>query len=238
MATAVSEKRLCDAIEEVHDTYGDANGGAGAGAGWLCNEQRFDECDLGPDVASDVLENPSIAEFILVTLGKTDGNIDIVPANELEVGVSAYGLYNLAELGFTDKDANAFIENTTSVEELQTEVGCQHGRLIELKSGIEHCENILMSPEPIASDLSDVLKEKEGLQAEHAVLKETYTMCKTELDMTLLAIHVFTNRVRRRVTETRKPFREPVRVLNLLQKYSKWEEELAEMAEMAEGDKL
>jgi hypothetical protein len=229
---ATIEKRLYDAMEEMHDS---ANGGAGAGyAGppiapaWLADELRYENCDEGPDMASDFLENPSTAEFVLVTLGKTDGNIDIVPANELDAYVTAHGLYNLAELGFTDEEADTYLGNTDAEEGLGAEVANLESRLAEMEGGVERNEALLQILEPMGGDLSDIREEKEMMEAELATLKEQHAMCKAELDATLTAIHVFRKRVRRAVVASRKPLKTAVLVRELLRKY---EEEAVEVAE-------
>jgi hypothetical protein len=235
MATAI-EKRLADALEDMHDA---ANGGAGAGYAappalpdWYVSEMHYENCDEGPDMASDFLENPSTAESVLVTLGKTDGNTDIVPANELDAYVTVYGLYNLAELGFTDEEADTYLGNLEAEAALDMEVSHLESRVAEMEGGIERSESLLYILEPTGGDLSDIREEKEMMEAEHAMLKEQHAMCKAELDATLTAIHVFRKRVRRAVVASRKPLKTAVLVRELLRKY---EEEAVEVEVMESG---
>lgn len=215
-------------MEEMHL----AAGGAGAGysgpplaPAWLASELKHENGDEAPDLASHFLTNPTAAEEVLVLLGKTDGDIDIVPANELDIFTTAHGLYSLAELGFSNDEAQTFIDNRYDVLPLEDEVARLEGRLAELEGGIDHRTTLLVILDPTSVETASIAVEAEQMQVEFDRLKEAYELCKYEQDDVQLALHTFTKRVRHAVVRTYKPLRKVVAVRELLRKYEEGEEE-------------
>jgi hypothetical protein len=233
-AAAVPEKRLHEALEEMHL----AAGGAGAGHGaslrdppltpsWLASELKHENEDDGPDLASHFLENPTAAKSVFVVLWKTDGDIDIMLANELDVWETVHGLYNLAELGITDKEAEVFIRNRYNILPLEDEVACAEGRLAELEGGIDHRMTLLVLLDLTSSDSASIAEEAEQMQVELDRLNEEHTACKAELVSVKGALQMFTKRVRLAVVAAYKPLRRAVTVRELLRKYEEEEEDEA-----------
>lgn len=223
----VSEKHLVAAMEEMHFAA------AGAGVGytgphltpaWLASELKHENEDEGPDMASHFLEDPTAAEEVLVVLGRTDGDIEIVPANELDVWTDAHGLYSLAELGFSDDDAQAFIDNHDAVMPLEDEVARLESRLAELEGGVDHRTTLLVILDPTSASTAGLAEEAEQMQVELDRLNKEYEERKFELDDAKLALHEFTKQVRRAVVRTFKPLRKAVVVRELLRKYEEGEE--------------
>lgn len=232
-AAAVPEKHLHEALEEMHL----AAGGAGAGHGaslcdpplapsWLASELKYQNEDEGPDVASHFLENPTAAKSVFVVLGKTDGDIDIVPANELDVWETVHGLYSLAELGISDKEAEAFIENRYLVLPLEEEIACSEGRLAELEGGIDQRMTLLVLLDPTAAETASLAEEAEQMQAELEQQTEEHKVRKAELESVKRALQMLTKRVRLAVVATYKPLRRAVCVRELLRKYEEEDEAL------------
>lgn len=167
---------------------------------WLADELRHENMDDGPDTASSFLEDPTSAESLLVILGRTDGDIEIIQANELDVYTMAHGLYNFAELGFADEQADCFLHTTLALGPLEVETESLEASLVELKNrsvSREECEEA----------------------------EATYEMYKMELDTTRAVLLAVKKQVRLAVVGSRKPRHVPILVRDLLRKYEVGDDE-------------
>jgi hypothetical protein len=206
---------------------------------WLADELRHENMDEGPDAASNFLEDPTPAESLLVTLGRTDGDVEIILANDLDVYTMAHGLYNFAELGFTDKQADCFLHNTLTLGPLEAETAGLEASLVELKNrfarlgeDIDHRLTLVVLLDPTSSDTASFVREIARMQVEYDELEggceevgTKYEMYKMEMETTRTLLLAMKKRVRLAVVGSRKPLRVPMLVRDLLRKYEVGDDE-------------